>query len=69
MQNSESTIDTSRPLLLGIARVAQSMDVSVRTVWAWILQNEIPTVRLGRRRLIRLSDLELFIEKHISDQQ
>lgn len=64
MQNLQPASPQNPPLLLGISKVATCMDVSVRTVWSWILNKKLPTIHVGRRRLIRLSDLERFIEDH-----
>ena len=61
IENEHAESNYSKPtdnaILLGIDKVAQATDVSVRTVWSWILEKKLPTIHIGRRRLVRLSDL------------
>ena len=38
-----------------VQRWAAEMDVSVPTVWDWIKQGKVPSVKCGGRRLIRIS--------------
>jgi excisionase family DNA binding protein len=47
---------------LSVMEAAQQAGVSVFTMRAWIRQRRIAHVRLGRRVLIAMSDLERFIE-------
>lgn len=49
------------PLLLSQAEAASSIGVSKRWLEQAIARGELPTVRLGRRRLVAFADLEVFV--------
>ena len=49
------------PLLLDDAAAAQRLSVSARTVRRLRADGALPTVVTGKRRLIRLTDLEAFV--------
>ncbi len=53
--------------LLNLAEGAKELRLSVHTLRAWIYQKRIPFVRLGRRVLLRRSDLEDLISKNVVD--
>ncbi len=54
---------TTNPGLLAVPEAARYLGMSDRWMWEQVLEGELPTVRLGRRRLIRPEDLEAFIEE------
>jgi excisionase family DNA binding protein len=59
--------DTGLPTrLLRIEEVADILQVSRSYCYQMVQRNEIPSVRLGRTRRIRVQDLEGFIEANIS---
>jgi excisionase family DNA binding protein len=49
--------------LLLIEEVAQIARVSVETVRFWLKTSKIPSIRPGRRRMIRREHLETFLAK------
>jgi excisionase family DNA binding protein len=42
---------------IGIKALAEKLGLSSRTVWRFIERGEFPTLQIGRRRLIPLSDV------------
>jgi excisionase family DNA binding protein len=50
-------------LLLRYDVVAQRIGVSNRTLRALVHRGALPSVQIGRRRLISVADLELFVEE------
>jgi excisionase family DNA binding protein len=52
---------TARGDLLLVDEVADIARVSVETVRYWIKQGKLPSIRPGRRRLVRRQDLEAFL--------
>lgn len=53
------------PELLNLKEGAKELKLSIHTLRAWIYQKRIPFVRLGRRVLLRRSDLEEFVNKNL----
>jgi excisionase family DNA binding protein len=54
-------IDESR--LLSIERAAEWMGLRPPTLRLWIAQRKIGSVKLGRRRLIKVTEIERVIER------
>ena len=54
---------TEKELAVGIAEAAHRLGVSSRTVATLISQNELPSCRIGRRRIIPLAALEAFVNR------
>lgn len=54
---------TNRGDLLLVEEVAEIARVSVETVRYWIKQHKLPSIRPGRRRMIRREQLEVFLGK------
>ncbi len=50
--------------LLNLEEAAAALKVSIHTVRAWTFQGKLPVVKLGRRCLYRLADLETFVEEN-----
>jgi len=50
-------------LLLTRVEAAAALSISVRTLDALLARGELPTRRLGRRRLIARAELERFIKR------
>ena len=63
-RNRKTETVSRRPQLLNVPDAAQSLDVSERFVWSLLSAGELTSVKLGRRRLIDIRDIERFIEKH-----
>jgi excisionase family DNA binding protein len=57
------TLDDPRtpPALLLLEEVARELRVSVSTVRHWIAVGKLPSVRPGRRRMVRRLELEAFV--------
>ena len=53
--------ESTTPRLLRVPEAARALGMSSRWMWDRVLAREIPVVCLGRRRMIRLEDLEDFI--------
>jgi len=48
--------------LLNIGETAKYLNVSVNTIYSWVCQRRIPFVKLGRRLLFDIEDLDRWIE-------
>lgn len=49
-------------LALTVAETAASLGVSQRSIYRLIDRGELPTVKVGKRRLVRVEDLEKLLE-------
>lgn len=61
----ESSIRTEPPRLLSAREAARYIGVSERTVRSWIADRKIKVARLGGRVVLRLVDVDRFIERHL----
>jgi excisionase family DNA binding protein len=52
-------------LTFTVPELARALNVSVAYVWLLVRKREIPFVRLGRRVLFRIQDVERFLEQHL----
>jgi excisionase family DNA binding protein len=52
-------------LTLTVPEVARALNISVAYVWLLVRKREIPFVRLGRRVLFRVQDVERFLEQRL----
>lgn len=61
----QSTTDTAAeaPLLLTIEAAARLLSIGRSMAYELASNGELPTVRLGRKRLVRRSDLLEFVER------
>jgi excisionase family DNA binding protein len=50
-------------LSVGMVEAARRLGLSVRTIATLIKRNELPSRKIGRRRLISVRDLETFIKR------
>ena len=48
--------------LIGVPEVALRLDITEREVWNQLADGSIPSVKLGRRRLVRSDALDAFID-------
>ena len=55
--------------LFDLKEGARELHLSIHTLRSWIYQKRLPHVRLGRRVLLRKSDLEEFINKGVVEAQ
>ena len=58
-----SGASSTLPRLLSIETVAETLNVSTKTVRRWISQGELPVHRLGRQLRISEADLAVFIAR------
>lgn len=59
------SIRTNPPKLLNVPEASEYIGVSQRTIRTWIADREIRVSRLGGRVLLRLVDVDRFIERHL----
>jgi excisionase family DNA binding protein len=52
-------------LTFTVTELAKALNISVAYVWLLVRKREIPYVRLGRRVLFRVQDVERFLEQHL----
>lgn len=50
-------------IAVGIAEAARRLGVSSRTLATLISQNDLPSCKIGRRRIIPLAALEAFVNR------
>jgi len=50
-------------LAVGITEAARQLGVCPRTVASFVARGELPSRKVGRRRLIRVADLESFLRR------
>jgi len=50
--------------LMDAKEVAQKLQVSIRTVYGWISEGSIPTVKIGRLVRFKIEDIEAWIAKN-----
>jgi len=51
---------------LTIPEVAETLQVSHRTVFRWMSEGLLPVVRVGKITRIRQADLEAFLQAHLT---
>lgn len=54
---------TEKEIAVGIAEAARRLGVSTRTLAMLVAQNEIPSRKVGRRRIIPVTALEVFVNQ------
>ena len=57
MQQAEAALS------VGMVEAARRLGLSARTIATLIKKNELPSRKIGRRRLISVRDLEAFIKR------
>lgn len=62
-ETSGINVNAPKPVM-DIPSGAQYLSIGVRTLRELIARGEIRSVRIGRRRLIRLKDCEAFLDDH-----
>lgn len=60
-----SSLRTNPPRQLNVGEAGKYIGVSERTVRTWIADRKIRVARLGGRIVLRLVDVDRFIEKHL----
>jgi excisionase family DNA binding protein len=56
---------TAQPIAYSVAEAAEALRISLRKMEDLVASGAVPTFRIGRRRLIRRSDLEAFVDRHV----
>ncbi len=64
MASIARSADATDPELLSVPDAAGTINMSIRWTWEAVHQGRLAHVRLGRRVLIKRSDLEAFIDGH-----
>jgi excisionase family DNA binding protein len=50
--------------LIGISHLAECLGLSRRTIYRILARGELPSLQIGRRRLVRLSELRHWLVAH-----
>jgi excisionase family DNA binding protein len=50
--------------LIGISHLAERLELSRRTIHRILARGELPSLQIGRRRLVRLSDVRHWLARH-----
>lgn len=61
----DSSLRTNPPKLLSVAEASKYIGISERTLRSWIADRQIRVVRLGGRVVLRLVDVDRYIERHL----
>ena len=62
---NDSSLRTNPPKLLNVTEASTYIGVSQRTLRSWISERKIKVARIGGRVVLRLLDVDRFIEKHL----
>jgi excisionase family DNA binding protein len=54
---------TEKELVVGISEAARRLAISSRTLATLVAQGELPSCKIGRRRLIPVTALEAFVSR------
>jgi excisionase family DNA binding protein len=60
-----SSLRTNPPKQLSVAEASKYIGISERTLRSWIAERKIKVARLGGRVVLRLVDVDRFIERHL----
>ena len=61
----KSSLRTNPPKLLNVAEASKYIGISERTIRSWIADRKIKVSRLGGRVVLRLVDVDRFVERHL----
>lgn len=56
--------DEIKQRLIGVRQLAIMLDITVNTVYSWVSQGKIKSVKCGRLRKFDLRDIDEWIEKN-----
>jgi excisionase family DNA binding protein len=62
---NDRNLRNNPPKLLNVTEASTYIGVSQRTLRSWISGREIKVARLGGRVVLRLVDVDRFIERHL----
>jgi excisionase family DNA binding protein len=57
---------TEKEIAVGISEAARRIGVSVRTIATLIAENDLPSCKIGRRRIVPVAALEAFVSRRFS---
>jgi excisionase family DNA binding protein len=61
-------METTRKTIAGARALAEALGVGVTTAEGLIRRREIPSIRLGRRVLIEISEIDAFLRRLKAEQ-
>jgi predicted DNA-binding transcriptional regulator AlpA len=61
---SQHVDETTMPMLVDARSAAKLLSISERSLWSLSNRGDLPSVRIGRRRLYDRRDLTAFIDRH-----
>ena len=64
LEGSNADNKTVAPRLFSLKRAAEYLGISYWTIRDYIFRGELPSVRLGRRVLVDVRDLDALVEKY-----
>lgn len=67
MKHLHEQPQSDEPLLLSINQVAQLLQLSQRTVWAWAKAGKLPVIRFGRALRFPKKALERWVEEQVGN--
>jgi len=53
-----------QPLAYGIEEAAEALDIGISKMYGLIREGQVPIVKIGHRTLVRVSDLEVLLERN-----
>jgi excisionase family DNA binding protein len=56
------------PVAISVHRVAFLLGVSTRKAWTLVGTGELPSFRVGRRRLVRFADVQRFAAERVGEK-
>ena len=63
----ETSLRTNPPKVLNVPEASKYIGVSQRTLRSWIADRKIKVVRVGGRVLLRLVDIDRFLESNLEE--
>lgn len=63
--STEATLRQSPPRLMSVVEASKYIGISERTIRSWISDRKIRVSRIGGRVVLRLVDIDRWIEKHL----
>jgi len=64
-----SVFPTAHKLAVGYSEAASLLSIGERTLRELVYTGEIPSLRVGTRRLIRMADLEAYVAAQVQQQR
>ena len=63
-RDKQDRVNDRRDDLLFLDEVARQVRVSIESVRHWIKAGRLPSIRPGKRRMVRRGDLEVFLSRN-----